>query len=326
MLTQTGRAVHADWSLGGLGKGHGGAASGSAGKQILCPQMQTASRRQASPRRFRSSASAPRPAASRPSRSFSSTFPPTAAWRSCVVQHLAPAHEQHPGGAPGPQVAAAGQRGHGRRWLVEADHAYVIPPGFDLRLEGGRLRLTPRDQAQRPPMPIDGFFRSLAGTLGRRAIGVVLSGAASDGTLGLSAIKSRGRHHLRPGPDGRSLRRHAARGDRRQRGRLRPHTARDRRRAHAHRPPPLRGLLRELEHGAARRSSATAKDLYAQVFTALQPGVRRRLHLLQVQHHRPPHRPAHGAAPRRPSLRSTSRCCARTPPSSRRSSRTSSSW
>ncbi len=108
-----------------------------------------------------------------------------------VVQHLAPSH----------QSILAELLGHKSPFPVseisddlalERNHAYVIPPGFDLRLKGNRLRLSPRDQAQRPPMPIDGFFRSLAETLGRQAIGIVLSGAASDGTLGLSAIKAEG--------------------------------------------------------------------------------------------------------------------------------------
>ena len=108
-----------------------------------------------------------------------------------VVQHLAPAHESilaellgHKSSLPVSEVRDG--------VVVESGHAYVIPPGFDLRLEDARLRLAPRDPAQRPPLPIDGFFRSLAGTLGRRAIGVVLSGAASDGTLGLSAIRAEG--------------------------------------------------------------------------------------------------------------------------------------
>ena len=108
-----------------------------------------------------------------------------------VVQHLAPAHESilaellgHKSSLPVSEVTDG--------VAVESGHVYVIPPGFDLRLEDARLRLTPRDLAQRPPLPIDRFFHSLATTLGRRAIGVVLSGAASDGTLGLSAIRAEG--------------------------------------------------------------------------------------------------------------------------------------
>jgi len=41
-------------------------------------------------------------------------------------------------------------------------------------------------------MPIDHFFRSLADDLESRAVGVILSGGGSDGTLGLEAIKAAG--------------------------------------------------------------------------------------------------------------------------------------
>lgn len=41
-------------------------------------------------------------------------------------------------------------------------------------------------------MPIDIFFRSLAEDMERRAIGIVLSGTGSDGTLGSRAIKEAG--------------------------------------------------------------------------------------------------------------------------------------
>jgi two-component system, chemotaxis family, CheB/CheR fusion protein len=73
---------------------------------------------------------------------------------------------------------------------VEPNHVYVIPPNTLLKISGGRLRLEPRALGQN--MPIDVFFRSMAGDLGNKAIGVILSGTASDGTLGLTAIKSEG--------------------------------------------------------------------------------------------------------------------------------------
>ena len=41
-------------------------------------------------------------------------------------------------------------------------------------------------------MPIDSFLRALAADRGSRALGVVLSGTAADGTLGLQAIKAAG--------------------------------------------------------------------------------------------------------------------------------------
>ncbi len=74
---------------------------------------------------------------------------------------------------------------------VKADHVYVIPPGRDMIIEGGRLHLLPQDRYARRRQ-IDQFFSSLAANCGHKAIGVVLSGAMSDGTLGLEAIKAAG--------------------------------------------------------------------------------------------------------------------------------------
>jgi len=76
---------------------------------------------------------------------------------------------------------------------VEPDHVYVIPPGTQMAIEGGVLRLSPLEgDERRPTLPIDHFFHSLAADRGRHAIGVVLSGNASDGTSGLSAIRESG--------------------------------------------------------------------------------------------------------------------------------------
>src|SRR5260370_18398648 len=56
-------------------------------------------------------------------------------------------------------------------------------------MAGGRVKLIPRQKWDVPHMPIDLFFRTLAEDQGHNAIGVVLSGNGSDGTLGLVAIK-----------------------------------------------------------------------------------------------------------------------------------------
>ncbi|HLW54388.1 MAG TPA: chemotaxis protein CheB [Candidatus Angelobacter sp.] len=77
---------------------------------------------------------------------------------------------------------------HGMR--VERNHVYVIPPGHEMSIKNGILQLEPR--RQHPPMPIDLFLRSLAEDQHNNAIGIILSGTASDGTLGLSAIKGEG--------------------------------------------------------------------------------------------------------------------------------------
>jgi two-component system, chemotaxis family, CheB/CheR fusion protein len=76
--------------------------------------------------------------------------------------------------------------------LVEANHVYVLPPNADLTLEQGTLTLRPLLLLSGLRLSIDHFFRSLAHERGSQAIGVLLSGTASDGTDGLQAIKTEG--------------------------------------------------------------------------------------------------------------------------------------
>jgi two-component system CheB/CheR fusion protein len=82
--------------------------------------------------------------------------------------------------------------------LVEPNHVYIIPRNTSLSIEQGVLKLQPRPKTRVPHRPIDSFFESLSQDRGDRAIGVVLSGTATDGTLGLEAIKA-GRNHFRAG-------------------------------------------------------------------------------------------------------------------------------
>jgi two-component system CheB/CheR fusion protein len=75
---------------------------------------------------------------------------------------------------------------------VEPNHVYVIPKNTHMLLVGGAFVLTPRIEAPIPHMPIDPFLRSLAAEQRSRAVGVILSGNASDGALGMMAIKAAG--------------------------------------------------------------------------------------------------------------------------------------
>jgi two-component system CheB/CheR fusion protein len=75
---------------------------------------------------------------------------------------------------------------------VEPNHVYVIPPNVYLAMLHGVLHLMPRTAISGQNLPIDHFFRSLADDQGSKAIGVILSGTASDGVLGLKSIKGEG--------------------------------------------------------------------------------------------------------------------------------------
>ena len=76
--------------------------------------------------------------------------------------------------------------------VVQPNHVYVIPPNTSMALQDGVLRLAARTMARGHHMPIDHFLRSLAEVCGNRAISVILSGTASDGTEGCRAIKAAG--------------------------------------------------------------------------------------------------------------------------------------
>ena len=75
---------------------------------------------------------------------------------------------------------------------VMPNHVYVIPPDRNMELTGGGLHLLPRQLVRGQHRPIDLFLLSLAAAQKHRAIGVILSGTATDGTLGLKEIKAEG--------------------------------------------------------------------------------------------------------------------------------------
>jgi len=107
-----------------------------------------------------------------------------------LIQHLDPSHESHLTEllSKASKMPVSEVKGETR---VEANRVYVIPPRCNLGISGGVLDTTARPASGRN-MPIDSFLSALAADRGRRALGVVLSGTASDGTLGLHAIKAAG--------------------------------------------------------------------------------------------------------------------------------------
>ncbi|MEO8595772.1 MAG: chemotaxis protein CheB [Candidatus Solibacter sp.] len=120
---------------------------------------------------------------------FLSALPEKTGMAFILVQHLEPHHRSELAAILARSVkmpvvqAEEGQR-------VEADHIYVIPPNVTMTIRQSVLHLEPRGQSNKPHYPVDQFFASLAGDQGSNAVGIVLSGSASDGTEGLRAIKN----------------------------------------------------------------------------------------------------------------------------------------
>ena len=110
-------------------------------------------------------------------------LPPKTGMGFVLIQHLDPEHEsaltQILGKAAKIPVCEAADN-----VPVEVDHIYVIPPNRAISLAGGLLKLHPRPKPAVPLRAIDVFLESLARDQHDRAIGVILSGTASDGTLG----------------------------------------------------------------------------------------------------------------------------------------------
>jgi two-component system CheB/CheR fusion protein len=118
-------------------------------------------------------------------------LPPDAGMAYVLIQHLDPKHESLLTSlltrtTPMPVVEAADGL------AVEPNHIYVIPPNTNLGILHGTLHLMPRGDLHKQHLPVDYFLRSLSEDQGAHAIGVILSGTASDGALGLKAIKAEG--------------------------------------------------------------------------------------------------------------------------------------
>ncbi len=108
-----------------------------------------------------------------------------------LVQHLDPRHESKLGEllARATQMSVV-EAQHGM--TVEPNHIYVIAPNTCLTIHDGVLDVTARPETRALNLPIDAFMKALAADRKAGAIGVILSGTGSDGTLGIEDIKANG--------------------------------------------------------------------------------------------------------------------------------------
>ena len=108
-----------------------------------------------------------------------------------VVVHLSPDGESHLADILQPKVKMPVQQVT-ETVPIEANHVYIIPPGCNLDTIDTHLRLSELEEKRRDRAPIDHFFRTLAAMHDGNAVGVILSGTGSDGTLGIREIKGAG--------------------------------------------------------------------------------------------------------------------------------------
>ncbi len=108
-----------------------------------------------------------------------------------VVLHLSPEHKSVLAELLQPHVNMP-VRQVNKTIALEANNVYVIPPNANLNTIDTHLRLTKLEEKRSDRAPIDHFFRTLSKTHDGHAIGIILTGTGSDGTLGIKEIKEKG--------------------------------------------------------------------------------------------------------------------------------------
>src|SRR5207249_2406482 len=118
-------------------------------------------------------------------------LPPATGMAFILVQHLDPHHQ-----SALPEILSAKTRMPvvqvQNDTPIKSDHVYVIAPNTVMLIRNRTLTLEARPVTPEKFRPIDSFFDSLAEEFRFNAVGIVLSGTASDGTLGLKKIKAEG--------------------------------------------------------------------------------------------------------------------------------------
>jgi two-component system CheB/CheR fusion protein len=126
-----------------------------------------------------------------PLEAFLSSAPAESGLAYLVVQHMDPTHKtlladllQRATSMPVREAVDS--------LRIEPNRVYVIPPNCEMTIVSRALHLATPTEPRGQRLPIDVLFVSMAAELGKRAIGIVLSGMGSDGSAGLRAIKAQG--------------------------------------------------------------------------------------------------------------------------------------
>lgn len=107
------------------------------------------------------------------------------------VQHLSPDHKS----MLTPLLAKITSMEVGEvenRVMIKPDTFYIIPPDKEISVEKDQIVLSPRPETPKFNFPIDILFTSLSKTHRENVIGIILSGSATDGTIGMRSVKEEG--------------------------------------------------------------------------------------------------------------------------------------
>lgn len=107
------------------------------------------------------------------------------------IQHLSPQHASSLVELLSPKTSLEVRQAT-NGMVIEPNTISVIPPNVQVEVVDGRLHLLPRPTDKTQFTPIDFFFQSIARWAQDRAIGIILSGTASDGAAGIREIKALG--------------------------------------------------------------------------------------------------------------------------------------
>ncbi len=124
-------------------------------------------------------------------KSFFRNVPKDSGLAFVVVVHLAPEHKSMLAELLQPHMKMAVQQVT-ETIELKPNHVYIIPPNANLNTIDTHLRLSKLEEKRSERAPIDHFFRTLAQAHNGQAVGVILTGTGSDGTLGIREIQEKG--------------------------------------------------------------------------------------------------------------------------------------
>lgn len=129
---------------------------------------------------------------------FFAAMPEKTGMAFVLVQHLDPTHETLIPELLRKTTSIPTVRGVNDQ-KIEADHIYVVGSSETAGCKKGRLQIGPPGTNSKL---IDDFFHAVARDQGEKVVGVVLTGAGSDGSFGLQRVKEEGGFTVAQIPEG----------------------------------------------------------------------------------------------------------------------------